>query len=884
MASAEYDVFLSHAWADGARPQEIKAALEGAGLRVWFDVEEIEDFAGITVIVTEGLAKSKALVAYYSKSYPLRRACQWELTAAFLAAQIEGDPRRRVLVINPEEKSDHIHPIELRDAKFCNLKSNDEALRDLVQSVVKHVALIDSPLADIHQLTAPNWYGMIPVGSTRFVGRMREMWEVHSMLHAADVTQVSYAVATGSIGRISGLGGVGKSLLAEEYGIHFGAAYPGGVFWLRSYGDDSKSTLEPVQREVLRTDQVRQIAERLGIETDGLTANRIEGALARKIGDEGKPCLWVVDDVPNGLDGEVLRSWFSPHPLARTLFTTRSGEYSSLAKGVDLSVLTPDESLQLLTSRRAAIGEDEEEQARKLATELGYHALALDVTASALLSSVAVKPFSDFRARLLVPDKDALALFATLADALPNGHDKNVPQTILRSIRGLESEGLDFLRLASVLTAAPIPASLVVAVIEEADKLCRSDAEERTSLAFKQVTSATLAEIAGENNGGRSVHTLVSRAMRFHERGVPGRTDALQAAAVLALRKAIGKAADAPKLHEQIEFHVAHARHLIAKPGTIPEAGLAGCVAKYDCERGIYPSAHALWLSEFQFELRALGPEHPQTLTSMVNLATTFFSMGDLASARVLEEGALGVRRRVLGPDHPDTLTLISNLGSTLRAQGHLADARRMQEEALALQSKKLGPDSPDTLTTINNLAETLRAQKNLAGALELQERALPPTVRLWGLEHPKTLMLMSNLAGTVADLGDLPQARELYQPLLPAAQRVMGSNHPFTLKVMSNLAAILYEQGDFGGSFKLFEEALEVRRRVLGPEHPDTSVSAWWLCSALRDRGRHEAARAILQRDLLWLLDRDPAKLGASQQRAREFVAQIARDYLPKE
>ena len=37
---------------------------------------------------------------------------------------------------------------------------------------------------------------------------------------------------------MSGLGGVGKSLLAEEYALHFGAAYPGGVFWLRAYGND----------------------------------------------------------------------------------------------------------------------------------------------------------------------------------------------------------------------------------------------------------------------------------------------------------------------------------------------------------------------------------------------------------------------------------------------------------------------------------------------------------------------------------------------------------------------------------------------------------------------------------------------------------------------
>src|SRR5438105_1588923 len=169
---AAYDIFLSHAWADGDRPQQIAQALRKAGLRVWFDADAIDDFSSITRAVTEGLVQSKALLAYYSKTYPLRRACQWELTTAFLAAQAEGDPRRRVLVVSPEEKTDHIHPIELREAKFRAAPTDDgPALDELMQSVAKHLAVIDGPLADIHPLSAPNWYGMAPVGSTRFVGR-----------------------------------------------------------------------------------------------------------------------------------------------------------------------------------------------------------------------------------------------------------------------------------------------------------------------------------------------------------------------------------------------------------------------------------------------------------------------------------------------------------------------------------------------------------------------------------------------------------------------------------------------------------------------------------------------------------------------------------------
>ena len=52
MAAAEYDIFFSHAWKDGERPQHIADALRKAGLRVWFDAAEIDDFASITRAVT----------------------------------------------------------------------------------------------------------------------------------------------------------------------------------------------------------------------------------------------------------------------------------------------------------------------------------------------------------------------------------------------------------------------------------------------------------------------------------------------------------------------------------------------------------------------------------------------------------------------------------------------------------------------------------------------------------------------------------------------------------------------------------------------------------------------------------------------------------------
>jgi hypothetical protein len=59
----------------------------------------------------------------------------------------------------------------------------------------------------------------------------------------------------------------------------------------------------------------------------------------------------------------------------------------------------------------------------------------------------------------------------------------------------------------------------------------------------------------------------------------------------------------------------------------------------------------------FEAMARLLGKEHPDTLTSMLNLARMLQAEGDSAGGERLYQLALEGRKRVLGGDHPDTLT-----------------------------------------------------------------------------------------------------------------------------------------------------------------------------------------------------------------------------------
>ncbi|MEV0083851.1 tetratricopeptide repeat protein, partial [Saccharopolyspora sp. NPDC050642] len=85
-----------------------------------------------------------------------------------------------------------------------------------------------------------------------------------------------------------------------------------------------------------------------------------------------------------------------------------------------------------------------------------------------------------------------------------------------------------------------------------------------------------------------------------------------------------------------------------------------------------------------------------------------FQGQGELAEARDLWRKIADSRRTTLGPDHPDTLQALSNLAAVLQGQGELAEARDLWRKIADSRRTTLGPDHPDTLQALSNLAAVL--------------------------------------------------------------------------------------------------------------------------------------------------------------------------------
>ena len=245
------------------------------------------------------------------------------------------------------------------------------------------------------------------------------------------------------------------------------------------------------------------------------------------------------------------------------------------------------------------------------------------------------------------------------------------------------------------------------------------------------------------------------------------------------------------------------------------------------------------------------GEEDPRTLTVMDNLALLSYNRGRLGEAESLLRGALEGRRKALGTDHPDTLSSMNNLASVLQDEGKLAEAEPLYREALEGCRSRLGEKHPNTLSAIGNLASMLQAQGKLAEAEPLFREELAGKRSVLGDDHPQTLGSMNNLALLLQEEGRSEESEPLFREALAGQRSKLGEEHPDTLSTMTNLGLFLIRKGSYAEAEELCRAALSGSRKTLGEKHPQTLAAINALASLLERQGKLADAE-VLFRELL--------------------------------
>jgi tetratricopeptide (TPR) repeat protein len=133
-----------------------------------------------------------------------------------------------------------------------------------------------------------------------------------------------------------------------------------------------------------------------------------------------------------------------------------------------------------------------------------------------------------------------------------------------------------------------------------------------------------------------------------------------------------------------------------------------------------------------------LTEQDNETRTNLVwKCAMTLLTDGRWREAEELFVQVMETRKRALGDEHPSTLTTRSNLALVLERQGKYEAAEAMNRQTLTLSETALGREYPSTLATMSNLATVLGSQGKYEAAEAMNRQTLSLKETALGREHP---------------------------------------------------------------------------------------------------------------------------------------------------
>jgi len=265
---------------------------------------------------------------------------------------------------------------------------------------------------------------------------------------------------------------------------------------------------------------------------------------------------------------------------------------------------------------------------------------------------------------------------------------------------------------------------------------------------------------------------------------------------------------------------------------------------------GLYARAESLLARSLEIRRRVLGPDNPDTLASMNDLAETIRWQGRFPEAEKLYREAWEGRQRVLGPDHPATIVSMNGVGLVLTDENRYTQAEKLLGQVLETERRTVGPSAAATLNTENSLALVLQDEGRLPEAEKLYRESADGFRRQFSPEHLNALRGYANLAIVLDQEGRYAESEKLQREMIEIKNRVLGPEHPYTLLSKASLAATLAHEQRYSEAEKLYITTIDAERRVFGPEHPRTLFATSDFADALVADHRYSEA-AKLREDL---------------------------------
>jgi tetratricopeptide (TPR) repeat protein/transcriptional regulator with XRE-family HTH domain len=739
--------------------------------------------------------------------------------------------------------------------------------KGIVLELARHLHLNDQEARRLLEasLTALSPYWLVPFPrNTCFIGRDALLHRLHTQLAPAKPAALSRAVA------LSGLGGIGKTQLAVEYAYRSALEYS-AVFWLAA------ETAEGLMTSMQQIAEQLQLPERQAPEQPQVVA-AVQRWLIRHV-----DWLMIADNVE---DLDLLQAVLPSSQHGSLLLTTRRPTLGTLAEMLEVPPMSGEEGITLVLQRAHLLTKPV--AATELVTHLEGLPLALDQAGAYIDETQCV--IAEYLRRFQQQRSEVLARRGIHGGA----HPASVATTLRLSVQHIAQEhptAIDLLCLCAFLHSEAIPEELLLTELSHLRPAAGSRARDsyQFDLALVALRNASLVTRHPETRT-LSVHRLVQAVLQ--DQMEPDEAQRWSTRVVRVLHAAF-PAGDFPTW-SQCERLLPH---VLMCAATLPEQAcerelveLFQKAGDYLTWRGQYAQAETLFRRALRMQEQSLGPDHPQTATSLYHLAFLAYEQGKYEQAETLFHQTLVMYEQALGAGRPEVARSLTGLANLYTNLGHYQQAEPLYERALHIWEQIPGLEQPEMGWALNGLAILRKNQGHYEQAEVLYERALRLRERALGSKHPLVAMVLNNLATlyrenkkyeqatvlyqrarqiweqgehpdlayALSNLGEVSREQEQYEQAetfsrqaLSMWERTLGPEHFLLAYPLNNLGQIAQAQGRVDHAESLFKRCLQIRENQLAADHPATATTLSCLATLYRDQGKYEQAEPLFLRAL---------------------------------
>ena len=506
------------------------------------------------------------------------------------------------------------------------------------------------------------------------IGRDDALQQVRNQLTQGKYTAVGHTAA------FEGLGGLGKTQLAVEYAYRFEGSYPNGVIWINADKDINAQLTD-----------IAVSARWIAPETEHKFKLDVALHRMRSFSD----CLIIFDN----LDNYAAIEPFLPLPTAMPHLLATSRTALTGFKAIPLYQLDEDQSLQLLFQEagRQAVGNTEEEAAKKIVDQLDGLPLALEL-AGAYLCHRSSMSFAQYWNRLL---SDPIKTLSSPYLASFTKHDADLFRTLKIDEDVVQEEPLldDILNILTWSGPAAMGLSLMAAL------LGKKESEFAGALAL-----GTQLKLLQKNSDEEryTLHRLV-REVRRCEKPLTERDDWVNQMCVRLgdwfeeLRKDF---LELSRFEIEIDHLMAWCDNAEHK-APLHACRLTWLQAYPAYHRGMYQKSHEYISRSREIYVNAGLPDTKLFADLLNDLGTIHGFLGNNRKGLQYNEIALKIHFEHLGELHQDTAMSLENVGHHYNRLGDHHKALEYEEKALTIRRKLFGDQHSDTASSYNSLGLT---------------------------------------------------------------------------------------------------------------------------------------------------------------------------------